>query len=260
MAEPTAGLSLKNTDAALRHWWHPVARSADIGTTPYRTELLGVPWVVARLTSGLAAFIDRCPHRFAPLSAGRVVGGELECAYHGWRYRHDGACVAIPALGPDAAIPRRACLTSAAGVQERYGLVWVAPEVPRAGLIELSDWGDPSFMLGWLVPRSTTIGAGYMMDNFIDFGHFPFLHRATIGADAATVIEGYEVKRDGWSFSFSYTQPFNNHEDPAVTEGARPLVQTRTMEVRYMAPFSSRCGTKPRARGDTQHRHLHPAR
>lgn len=231
-------LSLSNADPALRSWWHPVARAEEVGPAPLRVELLGHPWVVARLSDGLAAFVDRCPHRFAPMSAGRVIDGVLECVYHGWRFGDDGGCVTIPALGPDANLPARACLIPAAGVQEKYGLVWIAPDQPQAGILELPEWENPEFTLGWLTPRSTPMGAGYMMDNFIDFAHFPFLHAATIGADAATIIDRYDVQRDGWSFSFSYTQPFNNYEDPAVAEGTRPLVQTRTMDITYWAPFS----------------------
>ena len=229
---------LSNETKALRGWWHPVARVSDLGDAPLRTELLGTPWVIVRLGDRLAAFVDRCPHRFAPLSAGQVLNGELECPYHGWRYGPEGRCSAIPALGPDAPLPPKACLVPAAGVEERYGLIWVAPDEPTADIIALPDWGDPRFELGWLTPRSTPMGAGYMLDNFIDFAHFPFLHRATIGADAATVIEGYDVERTGWSFSFSYTQPFNNHEDPEVIAGRRPVTQTRTMVTRYQAPFS----------------------
>jgi phenylpropionate dioxygenase-like ring-hydroxylating dioxygenase large terminal subunit len=234
----TADLSLSNADPALRSWWHPVARAEDVGDAPLRTELLGVPWVVARLSGGLAAFVDRCPHRFAPMSAGRVVDGVLECAYHGWRFRGDGGCTTIPALGPGAHLPARACLAPAAVVAEKYGLVWIAPQQPRAGIVDLPEWGNPEFTLGWLTPRTTPMGAGYMMDNFIDFAHFPFLHAATIGAEAATIIDRYDVQRDGWSFSFSYTQPFSNYEDTAVADGTRPLVQTRKMETRYWAPFS----------------------
>jgi phenylpropionate dioxygenase-like ring-hydroxylating dioxygenase large terminal subunit len=231
-------LSLSNADPALRSWWHPVARAEDVGPAPVRVELLGTPWVVARLADGLAAFVDRCPHRFAPMSAGRVIDGVLECAYHGWRFRGGGGCVAIPALGPDANLPARACLSPAAGIQEKYGLVWIAPDRPRTDVIELPEWGNPRFTLGWLTPRSTPMGAGYMMDNFLDFAHFPFLHAATIGAEAATIIDRYDVQRHGWSFSFSYTQPFNNYEDPSVADGTRQLVQTRTMETTYCAPFS----------------------
>ncbi len=39
---------------------------------------------------------DRCPHRLAALSAGRIVGGKLTCSYHGWQFNGTGLCMAIP--------------------------------------------------------------------------------------------------------------------------------------------------------------------
>ena len=92
--------------------------------------LLGRAWVLARLDGRLTAFVDRCPHRLAPLSAGAVVGDTMQCGYHGWRFAADGPAVAIPANDPGVPIPPRACLTPAAGVQERFGLVWLAPARP----------------------------------------------------------------------------------------------------------------------------------
>ncbi|CAN0379565.1 unnamed protein product, partial [Hapterophycus canaliculatus] len=37
---------------------------------------------------GWKAFADRCPHRWAPLSEGRVdqKTGRLQCIYHGWEF------------------------------------------------------------------------------------------------------------------------------------------------------------------------------
>ena len=47
-------------------------------------------------------FEDRCPHRLAPLSEGRIEpsDGTLFCNYHGWRYDGSGACRGIPQLDP----------------------------------------------------------------------------------------------------------------------------------------------------------------
>ena len=42
-------------------------------------------------------FADRCPHRLAPLSEGRIEpDGNLMCAYHAWKFAGDGSCVALP--------------------------------------------------------------------------------------------------------------------------------------------------------------------
>jgi phenylpropionate dioxygenase-like ring-hydroxylating dioxygenase large terminal subunit len=110
--------------------WYPVARSADVGTTPVPVGAGGEHYVVVRLRPGgdVTAFPARCPHRLVPLATGTVVDGTLQCAYHGWRFDAEGRCRLIPALGEDAAPPPRADLTVPWGVQERGGWVWLAPE------------------------------------------------------------------------------------------------------------------------------------
>jgi phenylpropionate dioxygenase-like ring-hydroxylating dioxygenase large terminal subunit len=42
-------------------------------------------------------FEDKCPHRLAPLSEGRIASdGLLECPYHGWAFSGSGNCQRIP--------------------------------------------------------------------------------------------------------------------------------------------------------------------
>ncbi|KAI3798128.1 hypothetical protein L1987_33397 [Smallanthus sonchifolius] len=42
-------------------------------------------------------FDDRCPHRLAPLSEGRIdQWGRLQCVYHGWCFGGFGDCKLIP--------------------------------------------------------------------------------------------------------------------------------------------------------------------
>lgn len=42
---------------------------------------------------------DRCPHRLAPLSMGRLVGDAVECGYHGITFDCTGKCIRIPGEG-----------------------------------------------------------------------------------------------------------------------------------------------------------------
>ena len=81
------------------------------------------------------------------------------------------------------------------------------------------------------------IGAGQTADNFLDFAHFPFLHRATIGTDESAMLHPYAVDRDGLSFKVVYEHPVANRVDPGVDAGIRPLVQMRRMTYWYTAPF-----------------------
>ena len=113
-----------NEHPALRRFWHPVAIESDLdGSGPHSVTLFGEPWALWRSTDGWAMVPDRCPHRLAPLTAGCVTDGVLQCGYHGWRFGTDGRCVEVPALGVDAAVPPTAHL-AAAQVEVRYGLVW----------------------------------------------------------------------------------------------------------------------------------------
>src|SRR5438552_592230 len=116
-------LLLDNSSASARRAWHAVAASAEVGDGPVQIWLLGDPWVLVRLDGQIRAFADRCPHRLAPLSAGRITGGTLQCGYHGWRFAADGRCMEIPALGKTSQISKRATLPVPFGVTERYGLI-----------------------------------------------------------------------------------------------------------------------------------------
>jgi vanillate O-demethylase monooxygenase subunit len=235
---------LANTDPALRRAWHPVARSNEVTTTPRPTRLLGEDWVLVRLPDAdgddrttLAAFVDRCPHRLAPLSAGWVDGTTLRCGYHGWCYDAAGVCREIPSLGESEHVPPRAKATVPAGLAERHGMVFLAPEPPLAELLDVPEADDPAFMHGALEPISARVGAGLMIDNFLDMAHFPFVHAATIGTPESATFE-LTVERCGLGMNVHSRHPFPNREDPGVAAGIRPLLQERVLEYRYRAPFS----------------------
>jgi len=266
------GATFSNTDGALRRCWHPVARSGDVVSGPHRVMLLGEPWVLVRIgpDGTLRAFRDRCPHRRAPLSIGRVTGPDdadvpgapegdgaaggpgdgpsairvpkvpaLRCAYHGWCFNEEGRCIDIPALEAGAAIPPKARLDRAYGVVERHGMVFVCPEPPLPGLDTvpvIPEAEDPAFMPGDLPPMRAKACAGLLADNFLDMAHFPFVHASTFGAEEP-VVTPLEIERAGWSYRAVSEHPFSNREDPGVAAGIRPLVQQRRVTYRVTAPF-----------------------
>ncbi|GAB4082139.1 Rieske 2Fe-2S domain-containing protein [Modestobacter muralis] len=110
--------------------WYPVARSAQVGTTPLPVGAGGRAWVVLRVRPGaeVTALPARCPHRLVPLAHATVVDGRVRCPFHGWRYDAEGRCVDIPSLGPAGTPPPRADLSGPWAVEERDGWVWLAPE------------------------------------------------------------------------------------------------------------------------------------
>ncbi len=103
-----------------------------------RYEILGEPILLGRTRAGAVyALRDVCPHRAAPLSAGKLVadgsGGEVvECPYHGWTFRTDGVCAAIPSLAEGQSLDASRIGVRSYPVSEGQGLVfiWLASE-PR---------------------------------------------------------------------------------------------------------------------------------
>ena len=132
---------------ALRECWHPVSFAAELADRPVHADLLGQPLVLWRGRDGRPrANSDLCVHRGTALSLGWISGDELVCPYHGWRYRADGRCAAIPQLEDPSRVPRKARI-GAFGCQERYGLIWVALAEPRWPLPEVPELEDGSWVL-----------------------------------------------------------------------------------------------------------------
>ncbi len=205
-----------NLHPEFRAFWHPVAWSHEISDTPLAVTLLDQPLVLLRHGDGaVAAFIDECPHRGAPLSLGKLDGEELVCAFHGWRFAADGSASCIPALGADAVIPSRARLTAPHDVCERYGIVWVALEPARVSIPSWPDGEDNS--LGEFAPTSHTseVLAAYQTDNLLDASHFPFLHSSL---SSRNPVIGVQETVDQHDLGFSTVQR-KLAEDNVGTEG-----------------------------------------
>lgn len=235
---PTNPLLLDNTSAVARRAWHVAATSAEVRDEPVQVWLLGEPWVLVRLDGVVRAFPDRCPHRLAPLSAGRVTDGTLQCGYHGWRFAPDGACVEMPALGKTDRISKRAALSAPAGVTERYGLVWLAPEHPVSPIPEFPEWEDPAYQTALCEVVRTPASAAQLVDNFMDASHFPFVHAETFGAgESAQVVEPGIATGDGW-VATTFQTWYRTMDDPKAAAGERPVVQRQDLFKQGFASYN----------------------
>src|SRR5919201_5672834 len=189
------------SDSRLRHYWHPVVGSDEVGERPLGVRLLDEPVVLYRVKDRVVALKDLCIHRGTPLSRGWLDDGILVCAYHGWSFAPDGACVRIPALDPSQPIPRKARVP-AYRVAERYGLVWICLAEPRAPLPDFPELEDPSLRTVPLYPPGDPGGlrkarAARMIENFIDSSHFAWVHTDTFGRRDMPHVPSVDVKRVG---------------------------------------------------------------
>jgi phenylpropionate dioxygenase-like ring-hydroxylating dioxygenase large terminal subunit len=189
---------------ALRGYWHAVARPDAVLAGPLAVTLLGERLVVWRAPEGrLAAAVDRCPHREAPLSAGTVVDLGLQCPYHGWTYDADGCCVLVPSAGLGAAVPPRAVLQRV-HVAERYGLLWLCLDEPVAPIPEIAEDTDRDFRRINQPVEQWAASATRLVDNFLDTAHFPFVHLGSFGGAADPEVARMELEPLGDFYGYQY--------------------------------------------------------
>ena len=157
--------------------FYVAARRQDLKARPLPVEIWGVPLVLYRDPEGSAvALLDRCPHRNVPLSSGRVCAtGELECAYHGWRFSNEGKCTHIP--GRVAGLEARYQVPKFQ-VREDRDFVWVCPSElgPLSEPFPLPHRDDRSYTT---VVREVAAEASLfaVVENALDVPHTAVLHR-----------------------------------------------------------------------------------
>src|SRR6202167_4756932 len=157
------------------------------------------PIVLYRKADGsVAAIEDRCAHRFAPLSRGKIVGGDrIQCPYHGLEYDGTGACVHNP--HGNKTIPPRARVRSYPAV-EKHKAIWLWMGEAPADAAKVPDFGvlDNVPELHTTKHDSIVIRANYQLiiDNLLDLSHTSYLHEGILG-NADTVESEITVKQDG---------------------------------------------------------------
>jgi len=162
--------------------WYVGAWSDELGDQPIARTLLGRPVVLFRRADGTpAALEDRCVHRRAPLSIGRVRGDVIECGYHGLCFDATGRCVKVPG---QAVIPPGAAVRSYP-VVERQHCLWVWTGDPQradpAAIRDFSCLERP----GWgLTKINFRIACHYQLiiDNLLDLSHLAYVHASTVGS------------------------------------------------------------------------------
>ena len=174
----------------LRRYWHPVALAADLtAENPTKClRILGEDLVLFRTPDGEVGLLhDRCPHRGASLSYGRVESRGVACPYHGWLFDNKGNCLETPAEPAESQF----CHTvkqKAYPVQKLAGLYWAylgpapVPVIPPYDVWARTD--------GWhwlrVLPR---LDCNWLqaMENSVDTAHLHILHQDL-------VTDGFKVE------------------------------------------------------------------
>ncbi|XP_062013520.1 pheophorbide a oxygenase, chloroplastic [Rosa rugosa] len=230
-----------------RDHWYPVSLIEDLDPklpTPF--QLLGrdiVLWF-DRNKQEWVALDDKCPHRLAPLSEGRIdEGGNLQCSYHGWSFDGCGSCVKIPQAspqGPEARAIRspRACATRFP-TQVSQGLLFVWPDEngwERANASKPpmlpDEFGKPEFSTV-TIQRDLFYGYDTLMENVSDPSHIDFAHHKVTGRRDRAKPLPFKLEASGpWGFSGA------NEGNPRITaEFIAPCYYLNKIEIDTKLPL-----------------------
>jgi phenylpropionate dioxygenase-like ring-hydroxylating dioxygenase large terminal subunit len=180
----------------VRNAWYVAAWDHEVTRTMRRRILLDEPVVLFRTEDGKAvALEDRCCHRQAPLSMGKLAGNVVTCPYHGLQFDTSGKCIKVPTQD---LVPSSARVRAYPMVEKNHWLwIWMGdPAKADPALIEDFHWLDDP---GWRYGGSYLhVQANYLLvlENLLDTTHLTYLHPTSLGTDAFARSE-FDVKRDG---------------------------------------------------------------
>lgn len=188
----------------LRNAWYPAAWCSTLTDAPLARKLLDDPIVLFRDAAGsVCALFDACPHRFAPLSLGKLKDGILACGYHGLQFDGHGKCIRNP--HGKGVIPSSLGVRSYPAV-ERYGMIWVwagaAVLADQALLPSLPVLEDEEY--SWVFGE-LEVSANYelVIDNLLDLTHVEFLH-PFLASEGGSERTTFKAKQEGDRVSAFY--------------------------------------------------------
>ena len=205
------------------NFWYAAAQAGELTQAPMRRRMLGQDFVLFRDSQGKAHCLSNtCVHRGGSLAGGKVVGDDVQCPYHGWRFDGDGRCSRIPSLGREARVPARARVDAYPTV-ERYGLVFAflgdLPEAERPPIMAIPEYGTEGPMPGWAATTQYfewDIDFQRSIENGIDSAHNEFVHPThgfSYANEATYSIPPLKMFESDWAAGF-----FDDRLAPALPE------------------------------------------
>jgi len=198
--------------------WYIILESKDLGNKILGLTRLNEKMILWRDSNGnVCCIADKCCHRGASLSSGKIIEGSIECPFHGFRFNEKGDVICIPANGKNSPVPENMKVYSYKTFED-HGFIWIwwgekdKATVKPFFFSELSSMSYSSFQDHWNVHYSRAI------ENQLDVVHLPFVHKTTIGRGNKTLVNGPVVTREAELLTFYV----NNIVDDGNTRALKP--------------------------------------
>lgn len=221
-----------------RRFWYPVFPIEQLTEGPQPFVLLGESLVLWLDADGKPAAVrDRCCHRTAKLSLGSIADGCIKCPYHGWQFDAKGACVKVPQLEADKAIPAT-YRVDAYRCEARYGYVWVCLEEPIAEIPYISEAQCPEYRLIHEFYEPWQTAGLRVMENELDLAHPTFVHTTTFGSEEHPVPDSLEIEDTDYGIRVRGLLGVVNPEQQRKNLKMDDNGTMRTLDMDWYMPFT----------------------
>ena len=188
----------------IHDFWYIAAESKQLKLKrPLSRKILDEWLVLFRDAHGNAvAMQDRCLHRSARLSGGKVNNGRIECPYHGWTYDGQGKVVAIPSEGTEDPRIGSKCARTYKTI-ECDGYIYVClsenlytvPSEP----FRFTHFGESGWQTIRLIHKFENTVTN-CVENFVDIPHTVSVHPGIFRTKKNQKITATVERRDGCVF------------------------------------------------------------
>lgn len=184
-------------DTMILNQWYAIAPSGILKANEVKgLRRCGLDLALFRDSHGeLGCVVDRCSHRYASLSIGKVKGDCLQCPFHGIEFDKKGECTLVPATGKAFKKNNSRFNLQHYAVREAHGIIYLfygKAEDAKEALPFFKDLEDSmvysEFPDHWESHYSRSI------ENQLDVIHLPFIHHNTIGRGNKTLVNGPKVE------------------------------------------------------------------
>lgn len=189
----------------LENAWYCIGWAEELEQGPIGRTILNKPVVAFKTEDGkVVALGGACPHRFAPLSQGKVCENTIACPYHGLVFDTSGQCIRNPhGPGGEGPIPPNAKVPKYIGL-EKHGAIWVwlgDPEAVNYSSLDFFDWTTSPYYAGFTGHCHVKANYQLVIDNLLDLTHGPYLHPNTFAGDTLAdkndqIVPEIEFKTD----------------------------------------------------------------
>ena len=222
---------------AFKRFWYPVIPMTALSEQPVPFVLLSqniVLWLTAE--GKPAAVEDKCCHRTAKLSLGKVINGNISCAYHGWTFNASGECIHVPQISEGNI--SSSYKVKAYPCVERYGYAWVCLGEPLIDIPNITEAFDPDYRQIHEFYETWNCAGLRVMENELDMAHPTFVHTTTFGSEDHLIPDSMEFKETEWELHYRSTLGVTNPKEQQENLKMEEEKTVRTIDGVWFMPFT----------------------